>query len=179
VDEGLKKRLIGATVLVSLAVIFVPMLLEHEPVIERGINKSNIPPRPEGRFTSRIIPLEDETPKASAKAVVKVQREKPVVKSSPAAPVKGAAQSQQPAELTSWVIQVGSFSSKENAEKLVADLRKERYPAFLDPVRIGSKTMYRVKVGPEVSRDKIGQMLKKLNATLKPRGVRGKLQRYP
>jgi len=171
VDEGLKKRLIGATVLVSLAVIFVPMLLEPEPVIDRGISKSNIPPRPEGRFTSRIIPLEVETPKAPPKAVARVQRRKAVV--------KGAAQPQTPAELTSWVIQVGSFSSKENAEKLVAELRKGRYPAFLDPARIGGKVMYRVKVGPEVSRDKAGQMLNKLNATLKPRGVRGKLQRYP
>ena len=30
-DEGLKKRLIGAAVLASLAVIFVPMLFEEPP----------------------------------------------------------------------------------------------------------------------------------------------------
>ena len=60
VDEGLKKRLIGATVLVSLVVIFVPMLLQNEPVMEKGIDRTNVPPRPEGEFTSRILPLESE-----------------------------------------------------------------------------------------------------------------------
>ncbi len=59
-NEGLKKRLVGATVLVSLVVIFVPMLLEKEPVLSGSITESNIPPRPNTDFTSRVLPLENE-----------------------------------------------------------------------------------------------------------------------
>ena len=59
-DEALKKRLIGATVLVSLVVIFVPMLLEHEPIVSTQIEKTNIPERPKNIFSSSVLPLESE-----------------------------------------------------------------------------------------------------------------------
>jgi DedD protein len=65
VDESLKRRLVGATVLVSLIVIFVPMLLEDESGRTPAIEGSNIPPRPHqesGLAASRILPLEDEPP---------------------------------------------------------------------------------------------------------------------
>lgn len=46
-DESLKRRLVGVIVLVCLVVIFVPMLLEDEPVQGPEIQGSNIPPRPQ------------------------------------------------------------------------------------------------------------------------------------
>jgi len=46
VDDALKKRLIGAVVLVSLVVIFVPMLVEDEPAVSPQITETNIPLRP-------------------------------------------------------------------------------------------------------------------------------------
>jgi len=42
-DDGLKRRLIGATVLVSLVVIFVPMLLQREPVARAGDTRQQYP----------------------------------------------------------------------------------------------------------------------------------------
>ena len=52
-DEQLKKRLIGAAVLASLAVIFVPMLLESPPE-ERPLGE--IPPPPPARpFDSKLL----------------------------------------------------------------------------------------------------------------------------
>jgi DedD protein len=43
-EEGLKKRLIGAAVLAALAVIFVPMLFEEPPPPEPEL--APLPPRP-------------------------------------------------------------------------------------------------------------------------------------
>jgi len=60
VDEGLKKRLIGATVLVSLVVIFVPMLLEKDPVVSTDMEENIIPEKPDTDFSSRVMPLETE-----------------------------------------------------------------------------------------------------------------------
>ena len=125
-DDGLKKRLIGATVLASLVVIFVPMLLEHEPVLEQDIDKSNIPPRPGGEFNSRIIPQRSEPPPVpptktwSAEPEVAASPETPAAttKPEPAEPAEKPVQTRE--GLSAWVVQVGSFSQRENAAKLVA-----------------------------------------------------------
>ena len=64
-ERSLKERLVGAAVLVILAVIFIPMLFNDTPGNEPVITESNIPPKPddipvppEADFNSRIIPLQ-------------------------------------------------------------------------------------------------------------------------
>ena len=57
-DEKLKQRLVGATVLVSLAVIFVPMILAPSPESEEPVLAVPAPPKPKNPFTSRIVPVE-------------------------------------------------------------------------------------------------------------------------
>ena len=178
-EEDLKKRLIGATVLVSLAVIFIPMLLQPDPVIETGITKSNIPPMPTDRFSSRIIPLESEKPK---EVVAEVKTEEPKPKPVPITtkPAETPQEDAKPKLMHSaWVIQVGSFSSRENADKLTAELRKAKYPAFVDPAEINGKTLFRVQVGPEVSRDKATATLDKINRLLVDKKLKGTLKSYP
>lgn len=59
-ERRLKERLIGASVLVMLAVIFIPMMLDDSVPTEHAITQTNIPPRPENGFTSRLIPLPGE-----------------------------------------------------------------------------------------------------------------------
>lgn len=56
-ERRIKERLIGASVLVMIAVIFIPMMLDDSVPPEQSITETNIPPRPEDGFTSRIIPL--------------------------------------------------------------------------------------------------------------------------
>jgi DedD protein len=60
-DMSLKQRLIGAIVLIALAVIFVPMLLDgsgHKEQIAMGLN---IPPEPEFKFEEPLPSLPDIT----------------------------------------------------------------------------------------------------------------------
>ncbi|WP_428624861.1 SPOR domain-containing protein [Sedimenticola sp.] len=192
-DEGLKKRLVGATVLVSLVVIFVPMLLEDEPVIETGIYKTNIPPKPERDFSSRVVPAEDEklsVPPASHRQEIVPLKPPPApavtakTESSPQPADSGTAESKPtPVEprvgLTAWVIQVGSFSSRENAEKLVQQIREMKYAAFMEQAEVDGKTLFRVKVGPEVDRKLADKMLLSLNKDLKSLNLKGKVISYP
>ena len=56
-DQALKQRLIGASILIALAVIFVPMLLD-EPVQEEGPTTLDIPPRPQPPVHTRRIPAQ-------------------------------------------------------------------------------------------------------------------------
>lgn len=217
-DETLKKRLVGATVLVSLVVIFVPMLLDDEPMVDSGITETNIPPKPANDFSSRVIPAEDEElaippvtarpeivplvpPPAPAAVAEPPKPAEPAVPAAPAAPVAAdkktvvaekkveppvqpsPAEKPQPVQpregLAAWVIQVGSFSNRENAEKLVETIRKMKYDTFMEQADVDGKTLYRVMVGPEVERKLADQMLVKLNKDIKSLDLKGRVRSYP
>ncbi len=54
--------------------------------------------------------------------------------------------------LMRWVVQVGSFSSQDNAQELVARLRASGLSAFDETVRNDAATIHRVRVGPFLDR---------------------------
>lgn len=54
-DSGLKKRLLGAAVLIALAVIFVPMLLPSHSDFGQQSVSVKIPPEPSGELQTRIL----------------------------------------------------------------------------------------------------------------------------
>ncbi|MCP3871509.1 MAG: hypothetical protein GY703_26070 [Gammaproteobacteria bacterium] len=194
-DEGLKKRLIGATVLVSLVVIFVPMLLQHEPVIEQGIEQTNIPPQPTKEFTSGLLPPETERLVLPIEQITPLQRTRPPKASTPDKPVVAPKPDKTPeiaqkpsttpkkteikAGLSAWVIQVGSFSHRRNADNLVKTLREKKFSAFMESVDLKGKRLYRVRVGPEVDRGQAEAMLVQLNRVIKPFKLKGTLTTYP
>ncbi len=83
---------------------------------------------------------------------------------------------QQPAAAGSlWAVQLGSFSNEENAESLAADLRDEGFAAFLSRVESGGRTLHRVRVGPQGSRDEA----EKVAAALAKAGQRGQVVTHP
>ena len=193
-DDHLKKRLVGATVLVALAVIFIPMLVDDEAEVDTRITQTNIPPRPNAPFSSRIQPLElKEKPAAAAAEPKPLKEPVPVapvslLSKTAAKPVTSKESSPKPAEpkvaitkppakpIVSWVIQVGSFAKQENANNLVKQLRAMKFAAFMEKVVVDGKTRYRVRVGPEVDQKKAQQMQAQIEKKFK---LKGKLERYP
>jgi len=193
VDEGLKKRLIGATVLVSLVVIFVPMLLEKEPVVSTDLKEDIIPDRPESEFSSKLLPLDTEDlsqPPMEMEEPVPVQQEdevapeSKVVENEPKPSVKPKATAVKKSEpdpmvgVSGWVVQVGSFSKRDNAEKLVKDLLAKKYAAFTDQVDLQGKILHRVLIGPEADKKNAEKLLEKLNKLLQSKKLSGKIKRY-
>ena len=92
-SHELKRRLIGATVLISLAIIFLPMILEHEPLmVDRG-DMQPIPAPPDEKFKSSLIRDEvvEERPRpasdqsAAVASEVAVDQPAPAPKTEPAA----------------------------------------------------------------------------------------------
>ena len=60
-DKVLKRRLIGASILIALAVIFVPMLLvDPDSVRDGGGDAIDVPPMPDSAREVRRIPLDPE-----------------------------------------------------------------------------------------------------------------------
>lgn len=174
-NEQLKKRLVGAIVLVALAVIFVPMLLEGDKRSGIPMFGSNVPEPPENRVGMVDIPLQVPPPPAYAPVVVERElppepapaaapEPVPAPVATPAAPPppKPAAPVQpvkpadvvtaKPAAGESWAVQVGSFSEQANAIRLRDSLRGKGYPAYVEQVKLASGTSYRVRVGPTLSR---------------------------
>jgi DedD protein len=194
--QRLKERLVGAAVLVVLAVIFIPIILTG-PIDSGAINNTNIPERPTEKFNSNLIPLNrtvvtDQSDKTNdAEVIDKLsmdiqtdensisQHEQTVTTAN--FPVNVPKQTttsvstnivkDKPVGLTAWVVQLGSFSSKENADKLNTTLRKSGFPAFVEPIQQNTKTVYRVRVGPELLRADADTLLKKIKEKNKLNGI--------
>lgn len=189
-DQRLKERLVGATVLVVLAVVFIPMLLDDTQEDKDEITGTIIPPKPDGEFSSRIIPLEKDIEDVTTEVPPEnVAIETPVVKTVPEmGPDQPALQDikekQKPALATSdveppghnvginaWVVQLGSFSSEVNAQSLNKKLRDGGYPAFVEPVKEKNSIAYRVRVGPELKRSDAQTIRDKIKKTMDLDGI--------
>lgn len=193
-NEQLKKRLVGAVVLVALAVIFVPMLLEGDKRTDIPMFGSNVPEAPESRPNMVDIPLQVPSPPTTVPVVVERELPPEPVAVAPAPPAPAAApapapQAQpkpvapaqtvkpatvaaapKPAAGESWAVQVGSFSEQANASRLRDSLRGKGYPAYVEQVKLASGTSYRVRVGPVLARADAEAIQAKL-AKIEQRGI--------
>ncbi len=194
--QRLKERLVGAAVLIVIAVIFIPMFLTG-PIDTGSITKTNIPERTTEKFNSRLVPLNNpvtpDTPmNIDAEAVAGQSNsedinDEPKIKpnvetSSTPESINAVETSRKKSEpnkivqdkqvgLTAWVVQLGSFSSKVNADKLNLTLRKSGFPAFVEPLEQNNEVAYRVRVGPELLRADADALLKKIKENTKLDGI--------
>jgi DedD protein len=137
-DQELKQRLVGAVVLTSLAVIFVPMLFD-DPIDQSGkrIGELEIPPQPVS-YHSPLARL--------AKTVEDViALPKPL-------PIKQLEAEQVASNLERWYIQLGTFGNKNNAIALQKKMSDQGFPVTVKEVTTDKGIMYRVRVGPELDK---------------------------
>ena len=66
--------------------------------------------------------------------------------------------------LVRWVVQVGSFNNPKSAEDLVAKLRLSGLSAYSEKVTSASGTAYKVRIGPELDREKAAELARKVKA---------------
>ena len=81
-DERLKERLVGATVLVALAVIFVPFVLgpSEDPDPSEGVNQAGARP------SSPVVKPPSEPPRSQPASIAVTKPENPSVNPPPASP---------------------------------------------------------------------------------------------
>lgn len=68
-DSGLKKRLLGAVVLIALAVIFVPMLLPSHSGTDAQSVSLKVPPEPSGAMQTRVLKIGPDGASAGSSVV--------------------------------------------------------------------------------------------------------------
>jgi len=154
VDTTLKQRLIGATVLVALAVIFLPMLVKG-PAPDSGVSDVPIeaPPAPaDGQFETRELPL--VTPGgAPAGGAVGMN---PGAGPAPVAPAPAAAAADQQdaaalppsAAAGNYAVNFGAYASEADANAVIARLKQARLPGFSEATQINGRPAWRVRIGP-------------------------------
>jgi len=224
VDEKLKQRLVGAAVVVSLGIIFLPMILDggrhtdfekirieipsppdrgfsstiepitpvvskpapvvpktvspssvdidkqgKAPVVDEEISKIIAPIEPATRIVNRPAePAKTVTKKPEAKKPIpaeKIQLAKPVGKEKTPVLVKSAS------PVSAWVVQVGSFDSRDNAIVLRDSLRKRGFISFVESFEKDGRPSHRVRIGPEVEREKAEKILVNLQKKMSLSGI--------
>lgn len=165
-DQRTKQRLVGAVVLVALAVIFIPMLLQGPVEREPSDVPIAIPPKPVVEVPQPAADRAD-APVASQPFTPATPVDAPTgAAQAPAAPeptpppaTSTETQSRTPPELAAWAVQVGSFSAEANAMNLRESLRRKGYPAYVEMIRTGGSSLYRVRIGPTVQREEAEKLL--------------------
>ncbi len=203
-DPALKQRLLGAAVLVALAVIFLPMLLDSPAPPSGEAMRVDIPVPPDRRFETRVLPLDATQPEidpsqreavplaadepvatrelevparidavsgedASGAAAPSAQQLPPAATPRSDPPVQAETQpspaerpppAQLPATVSSgtFMVTLGSFGQRANADGLVSQLQAMGVRAQVDQVDIEGRTLSRVRSGPYRTRTEADQV---------------------
>jgi len=183
----LKQRLVGAMVLIALAVIFVPMFLEGPsqtlvPAMEKMPQPDRQPPVQKPQSYPDQVELEKEPEESVLTAQpsathLQIPAEKIEAITPPPSVSKLAEKNRKTKPQNSWVIQVGSFASKNNALALRNKLRKSGLPTQVEKVRINEHKRYRVRVGPYLKRNQADSVNKQMDSKFSLQGTR--VMAYP
>ena len=149
-DTALKQRLIGAVVLVALAVIFLPMLVKG-PAPDSGVSDVplEVPAAPGGEYETRELPL--VTPgSAPAQGAVGLDGQVAAPAAEPA-PAEGALQPPATAG-GDFAVSFGAYATQADADAVLARVKQAKLPGFVEPATINGKPAFRVRVGPYADR---------------------------
>lgn len=173
IDNTIKYRLIGAGIMVLSAAVLLPLVLDGERPAELD-RQVELPKAPEfvvqkidpvqsleelteapSRETNaddiQLIPVPQATD--ASKTVTKLI-EKPTAKVAPTVSETKVSETKASPQVVSkpaerWTLQIATFKSQENAQRLVAKLKEANYDAY----SITVNSLYKVYVGPEFKRE--------------------------
>ncbi len=176
-DAGLKQRLIGAAVLVALAVIFLPMLVKG-PAPDSGVSHlpMRVPEAPEGDYRTVDLPLVvppgaapeggvlgvPEPDEGDALPTVDTATAPRATQPQPAATAptdEGAAPQTRSEPMLpptaaggDYAVHFGSFASERDAQLIVRQLDAAGLTAYSETYTLNGKPAQRVRLGPYASR---------------------------
>ncbi|WP_018169614.1 SPOR domain-containing protein [Thioalkalivibrio sp. ALMg9] len=190
-DNPIRFRLVGAVILIVLAVIFLPWLFDGAGYEYMSGIDDPVPAAP--TFAEPDIALPSERPAArrdTAPAAPAAERDGPVAElhslengegARAAAGEQGGSAARQDAPVRSvepdepvqagWAVQVGSFRGEDNAREQAARLRDTGWPAFIDDSMADGRPIYRVKVGPLAQREEAVKLGERLQDELELSGI--------
>ena len=194
-------RLIGTTIVVVAAVVFIPNILDGDKVRYKEEFKA-IPERPEFKSIDLQQALSDKAAQATLPADEQVQEvaadddklaqqsadqsdasthtevteSTQTVEVSAIRPDKPAERAEQSKlQQMAYVVQMGAFSKQQSVDQLVNQLKAQGYAVFTTQVKTSGGQLTKVLVGPEVDKQKLQKELAKLN---KLTGLNGRITAF-
>lgn len=187
-----QNRLVGTIIIVALAVIFLPEILDGEKRHSQDRFES-IPERPPMKTVSQPEEFPFKEVKDSVTREVEIVQEQALddtpeetIATSQTAgqtdadvALDNSASSEQPIMepkkeqvQAGWVVQLGSFKHSKNVKDLLRKLEQAGYRAFTRPVRTSSGTLTKVFVGPDLDDSKLQTAIPHLKEVT---GLQGRL----
>jgi len=171
-DRGLKERLVGAAVLVTLGVWLIPWLLDGPGQISRDESETLQLPLPADttplRFQTITLRSDREPPTPT------VRRSEPNPEPTVATVTQESVRDTSSVATTSsastvgvdggWVVQVGSYAEEENAQRQVERVSSYGFDADVSSYISGGRSMQRVRIGPQASRERAEAVASALSA---------------
>ena len=197
-EIGLKERLIGAVVLVILAVIIIPWVLKGSSVPSTTVTRQIALPAATSTLP-QTYRMDLNHPAAAAQSVASLSSVSVPPPVTTRAAVTGAAPAanppanpavaraaapvrksvQRPASLPAtpaiapgqWVVQAGSYGNESNARSVQRKLAAHGYHAYISRFHTPGRTYYRVRVGPYADRAAAERILPEIARTFGGRAV--------
>ena len=149
-DTSLKQRLVGAAVLVALAVIFLPLLVKG-PAPDSGVSDVSLrvppePKAPDGTVTQDLpLVAPAAAPAGSVSGMPDSVPDAARPPSADAAPLAAVAAGD-------FAVSFGSYASAGDADKVIAALSAAGLPGYREAVALGDRQAQRVRIGPFADR---------------------------
>lgn len=141
-------------------------LSNHEPVQSKPETQA-IKSEKKAAANEVLVPIESETHQQTAST-------KPAITQPPKVEKK-IQHNEQTGLPIAYVVQVGSFGKQENAEQLKKRLLEKQLPAYVKRFNLPQGTVYRVLIGPKLSRGRAEEVLPFIKLEL---NLEGQVLRY-
>ena len=144
-DEVLRRRLVGAAVLLAGAFILASALPDPaRPAAEVGGRKVTYDLRTGMELERAAQP---ETGESAPDGAAEPEDVPPAAAAAPPRPALKVDETLEP-PAHAWYLQIGSFESQLNARNALQKLYGAGLPATIQSMSVGKKLWYRVRVGP-------------------------------
>ena len=201
-DFNPKHRVVGAIILVCVAVVALPLILSDRavapptqpvaevptpdtrvvvtPITPVPLPSTNAPPATVKTIPSLVTPTAPVTPSSAPSANSAVASNPTPSRPGASAPVTPssvpAVAPSKPAVTQGWIVQVGAFSGADNANRLKENLVRHGYAPELDKIALNKTQVVRVRVGPYGSEAEARTALSRIQRELSVKGV---VRAYP
>jgi len=195
VASALQNRLVGTVIVVAVAVIFLPDMLDGKKTSNQDVFV-NVPPAPNQKPIVNPEPFPAERVASATQRPIEIVNE-PALDDEPepqvaepdetvTAEVSSAGNDdlarqtvvEAPDEAStgnSWVIQLGSFRHQKNVKQLLDKLEDAGYRAFSKPIVTSSGPLTKVFVGPNLDKSTLETAIPHLQELT---GLKGKVTTF-
>lgn len=140
-NENLKNRIVGAAIIIALAVIIIPMLFQGTG--QKALKFKEIKNQEEivFKYSEEVEELYQD--KSLDIKTIKNNLDTKIINYKDLKNKKDNNSSTK-----KWIIKVGSYSKKLNAEKQIQNLSEKKHQSFIMKSEKDNKILYSVNIGP-------------------------------